>query len=115
MFFSINGPGFSDANPELVKFVLNREHKYLSPKYRLFVYYNIGSRLRSSGVSAMVDINTQKICVLSEMNYFPYGYVLTLESSPPDRRLIEITYFSKYSYNEFKILELRLPVLPTYL
>lgn len=115
MFFSINGPDFSAANPELVKFVLNRDYRYLSPKYRLFVYYNTGNRLRSSGVSAMVDFNTHKICVLSEMNYFPYGYVFTFDSSPPDRRLVEITHFSKYGYKEFKILEMRLPVLPTHL
>jgi len=115
MFFSVNGPDFCDANPELVKFVLNRDKKYLSPKYRFFVYYNISSRLRCSGVSARVDINTQNMCVFSEVNYFPYGYVMTFDSSPPDPRLFEITHFSTYSYNEFKVMTIKLPVLPTHL
>ena len=115
MFFSINGSGFADANPELVKFVLNRDFRYISPKYRLFVYFSIGRLARSSGVSALVNINTQKTCIFSEMNYFPYGYVLTLNSHPPDRRLIEISHFARFGYKEFAIMELRLPVLPTYL
>jgi hypothetical protein len=115
MFFSINGPEFRDANPELVKFVLNRDYKYLSPKYRFFVYYNVSSRLRCSGVSAMLDIKTHDIWVFSEMNYFPYGYVMTFDSRAPDQRLFEITHFSTYSYNKFMIMELRLPVLPTHL
>jgi len=115
MFFSINGPEFSQANPELVKFILNRDYRYISPKYRFFVYYNTGGRLRSSGVSAMVDINTGSVCVLSEMNYFPYGYVMTFESAPPDPRLFEITHFSRYGYNTFEVMGLKLPVLPTHL
>ena len=115
MFFSVNGSEFGDANPELVKFVLNRDKKYLSPKYHFFVYYNISSRLRCSGVSARVDINTQNMCVFSEVNYFPYGYVMTFDSSPPDPRLFEITHFSKYNYNEFKVMTIKLPVLPTHL
>jgi hypothetical protein len=115
MFFSVNGPEFADANPELVKFVLNREYKYLSPKYRFFVYYNISNRLRCCGISGMVDINTGKICVFSEMNYFPYGFVMSFESPPPDKKLFEITAFARYRYNEFKFIGFKLPVLPTHL
>ena len=111
MFFSINSPKFCDAHPELVKFVLNRDKKYLSQQYGFFVYYSISSRLKYSGVSA--SINTKNICVFSEMNYFPLGYVTTFDSPPPDSRLVDITHFSTYSYNEFKIMEIKLPVLPT--
>jgi hypothetical protein len=49
------------------------------------------------------------------MNYFPYGYVLTLDSHPPDRRLIEITHFARYRYRDFVVTGLKLPVLPTHL
>jgi hypothetical protein len=40
MFFSVNVEGFRKPNEELVRFVLNREARYISPKYRFFVYYN---------------------------------------------------------------------------
>ena len=115
MFFSINGPEFCDSNPDLVQFILNRDSKYLSPKYRFFVYYNISNRLRCSGVSARVDIKTQNICVFSEMNYFPFGYVMTFNSMPLDKRLFEITHFSTYGYDEFKVMTVKMPVLPTHL
>jgi len=115
MFFSVNGPEFCDRNLELVKFVLNKKEKYLSPKYRFFVYYNISNRLRSSGVCATLNIYTRNIFVFSEINHFPYGYVMTLDSSPPDQRLFEITHFSKFNYNEFTVMHIKLPVLPTHL
>ena len=40
---------------------------------------------------------------------------MTFNSNPPDNRLCEITFFSKFSYNEFKIINLDLKVLPTHL
>ena len=114
MFASVCSEDFGDCNPELVRFVLNRERKYLSPKYRFFVYYNIVGKFRSAGISASVNINTQKITTLSEVNYPPYGYVFTIDSDPPDQRLIEITHFSHYGYNEYAFRALRFPVLPTH-
>jgi hypothetical protein len=50
---------------------------------------------------------------LSEITFPPFGYVLTLDSAPLDRRLLEITHFSRYRYDEFRVLELRPPVLDT--
>jgi len=115
MFFSVNGSEFGDANPDLVRFVLNRELYNLSPKYRFFVYYNISGRFRSAGVSAIVNIDTSKIYTLSELNFPPYGYMMTFDSAPPESRLFEITYFSKYRYNDHVVKAMKLPVLPTYL
>jgi hypothetical protein len=115
MFFSVTHENFSSANPELVDFVLNKERKYLSPKYRFFVYYNITGKLRSIGITGRADFDTGKTKIFSEINYPPFGYVLSINSDPPDGRLYEITHFSRYNYNEFKVMELKLPVLPTHL
>ena len=35
-------------------------------------------------------------------------------SDYPDRRLYEITYFSRYGYEEYRSVYLKLPVLPTH-
>jgi hypothetical protein len=115
MFFSVNGSEFGDANPELVKFVLNREQYNLSPKYRFFVYYNISGRFRFVGASAKVDSHTREIITLSEINFPPYGYVMTFGSAPPESRLFEITYFSKYRYKDHVVKAMKLPVLPTHM
>jgi hypothetical protein len=117
MFFSLNADGFQDNNQELVRFVLNRDMKYLPPKYRFFVYYNIEGRIRSSGIVAALNLRSngsKDPSVFSELTYPPFGYVMTLDSEPTDARLVEITYFSRYDYNAFCVSELKLPVLPTH-
>lgn len=120
MFFSVNPSGFSKVHPELVRFVLNKNAKYLPPKYRFFVYYNTTGKFRFAGITGILSISqdfqsVDKPCLISEIGFTPFGYVLTIDSEPPDKRLFEITHFSRYSYDEFKVMELRLPVLPTYL
>jgi len=115
MFFSVNGEQFSQVHPVLVRFILNREQKYLPPRYRFFAYYNMSGKCRYSGVVAKVDTRTGKPFIYSEITYPPFGYVMTLDSQPPDPRLSEITGFSRFSYNEFRVFNLRLPVLQTHL
>lgn len=115
MFFSVNALGFGKCNPELVRFVLNKNQKYLSPKYRVFVYYNISNKYRYSGVTGLLKLDKGENICFSEINYPPFGYVLTYDSEPPDDRLAEITPFANYSYGEFKVLNVKLPVLDTHL
>jgi hypothetical protein len=114
MFFSVNQDVFRTKNPELVRFVLNKEAKYLDPKYRFFVYYNTEGRFRFLGGMALLDIHSGRRSLMSEITYPPFGYVMTIDSDPPDGRLVEITSFSRYSYDEFKAAELNLPVLATH-
>jgi hypothetical protein len=115
MFFSVNPDSFAKANPELVRFVLNRDAKYLPPKYRFFVYYNTTGKFRFSGIVGKADIYNGKFTLMSEITYPPFGYLMTIDSEPPDGRLFEITHFARYSYNDFKVMNLKLPVLPTHL
>lgn len=116
MFFSVNADTFGKVSPELVKFILNREAKDLPPKYRFFVYYNTTGTFRFAGMVAKLDLfSSRKITLMSEITYPPLGYLITIDSEPPDNRLFEITHFSTYDYNEFKVMTLKLPVLPTHL
>ena len=116
MFFTVNGVQFRKANPELVEFVLNKEKMYLSPKYRVFVYYNIEGRFRTVGGAAITNLNKGgKPISLSEISFPPFGYMITFGSNPPDDRLFEIKHFARYDYSEWTPMELKLPVLPTHL
>jgi hypothetical protein len=117
MFFSVNADTFGEANPELVRFVLDRDRKYLSPGYRFFIYYNTTGRFRFSGIVGQMNVLTPgaKPTIMSEITFPPFGYLMTLDSEPPDNRLYEITHFSSYDYDEFKVMTLKLPVLPTHL
>ncbi len=117
MFFSINPLGFADANQELVELVLNRHCRYLSPKYRVFTYYNPSNRFRTMNVAAKLDINIETLevaqtSIFTEISYWPFGYILTLDSPPPDGRLFDITHFSRYEYGQYSMTHLLLPTLP---
>ncbi|MDD5691619.1 MAG: hypothetical protein PHP10_00365 [Candidatus Omnitrophica bacterium] len=114
MFLSINPPEFARANPELVRFVLNKRLKFLPTKYRFFTYYNLGNKFRFSGIAARCDLKGDMV-VLSEIGYTPFGYVLTLNSSPPDDRLFEITDFSRFDYDQPRELTIYPQVLPVHL
>ncbi len=116
MFFSVNHEGFATANPELVEFVLNRDKLYLPPQYRFYVYFNRGvptDRLRSTGIVGKLNFDTGKQTLISEITFPPFGYVFTIDSEIPDRRLFEITHFSRYRYDDLKVLEMRPVVLDT--
>lgn len=114
MFFSVNTDQFRHAHPDLEAFVLDRRRKYLPARYRFFVYFNIEGRHRALGTAGMLNIRSGAIHVMSELNYPPYGYLLVFDNAPPDDRLFEITHFARYDYGQFKVMELRLPVLPTH-
>lgn len=115
MFFSVNHPGFHKAHEDLVRFVLNKHMKYLDPKKRIFVYFNDSNRVRQFSITAKFNINSAEgIKLFSEVSFPPFGYLMCIDSEPPDRRIVDISYFSEYGYNEYTDVTLRLPKLPVY-
>lgn len=115
MFFSVNGEKFRTKHPDLVRFVLNREEKYLPPQYRVYVYFNVVGQYRHIGVSGTGNFTSSEFRLTSEVTFPPFGYLLTIDSTTPDARLFDITGFRHYNYGEFAVLNLRLPVLETHL
>lgn len=112
MFLSISPPGFGDAFPELRRFVLQRRLRGLPPEIGLYAYYNLGPNHRACGPSAFGDFGKGSVRVSADLSTFPIGYVMTIDSAPPDRRLQDIKHFAKYSYDEFAEVCLRLRLLP---
>jgi hypothetical protein len=115
MFCSVSGPSFTEAQPWLRRYLLNRESRDFNDSFRVFVYYNLGPKFRYAGISGMMDVDTGEVSVFSEITYPPFGYVLTIDSAPPDKRLVEITFFRRYLFSELARLEISLPVLPSHL
>lgn len=122
MFFSVNAFTFSKDHEELVGFVLNRERRYLSPKYRIFTYYNDSNRIRRVGLAGKIDLQigglvpeVRNMSFLSEIAHWPFGYVLTVNSPSPNPRLFEISHFARYEYGQYAVTHLQLPLLPIHL
>ena len=114
MFFSTNGSAFQATNPDLVKFVLNPIKKHLPPKFRIFTFYNYSPYARQTGVVGNFNIFTGRGKVFSEVAYPPLGYVMTLDSSPPDQDLFDITFFADSDFNDYREITLQIPYKEVY-
>lgn len=126
MMFSVNTDEFRCHHQDLVKFVLNREEYYLNPDIKFFAFYNAeGFRMSGGMVKVKTDsfnmdsleglgesVNRIRTKIethqaLSELGFPPLGYVLTFDSEPPHPRLVDISYFAKYRYEDKCSIELR--------
>ena len=120
MFFSTNGLEWRKSCPELEKFVLEKLQNNLPKRYRIFIYYNIeGSLLKHTGIQRVLEFDPEWIASptlskRSEIVHPPFGYLMTIDSDKPDDRLFDISWFSKFSYDEHRHVCLKITVLPIY-
>ena len=119
MFLAINSSAFRDKYSDLAAFVLDRPRRYLDPMYRIYIYFNHGGMHRATPISAKVDFKRStmeylKTNLMTEISYPPFGYLMTIDSEPPDQTIVDVTYFSTYTYQEKKTLSMNYPVYPTY-
>jgi hypothetical protein len=113
MFFSVNGEYFHKAHPDLVRFVLNKESRDLHERFRVYAFYTLSNRFRSAPVTAMM--NGSNIHAFSEITFSPFGFVLTINSTPPASGFCEISGFAQFEYLDFRFgITMRLPLMPIY-
>lgn len=115
MFFSVNAPVFRNEVPYLVRFVLNRYTKGLPDDIRLHAAYTAGRTSRTAGKSGLitgVGGNDMRAHAISEVAFPPFVFVLTLGSDCPDPRLVDISFFASFGYDEMSRPYMNFPVLP---
>jgi hypothetical protein len=119
MFFSVNNPLFQKANPNLVRFVLNRDSQQFPPGVRIYAFYTFSNRMRSSGASGMVrgmGSGNSVLHAFSEIAFAPFGFVMTLgDTSPPQPHFLDISSFAQFGYRDWRAgISIKLPVMPIY-
>ncbi len=135
MFFSVNSDLFRLNHPDLVKFVLNKHERYLSPDIRILVYFTLGPYLRFAGGTSIstIEIDPNEVSLdtmdnalnqyqrdyakslySSEIAFPPLGYVLSFGLEPLDKEFTDISFFAKYPYDDWTSLHLKLPVYPVH-
>jgi hypothetical protein len=98
MFFSVNNGSILNDDLELVDFVLNKENVVLPKKYKIYIYYSLSNKYRINGnVTTWSDEG--EIVNWSEINFKPFGYILAINSSAPNKLMTDITDFSKIEYD----------------
>lgn len=116
MFTSINTPkAYPSYREEIENFLLNRENQFLPNKIKVY-FYIVSSKSRYNRqvpISGVLKGGASPI-ILSEISWFPCGYILTDSEETPnfDKNLIDITFFKNYSYDEKASLDLLIPVMP---
>lgn len=109
MMFSVTPPSLRVDHPDIVRFVLDKGRRGLPKPFRVFVYYTTGSATRWVG-AAQGRIGT-RVCIMSELTFAPFGYVMTWGTEAPHPDQCEITSFGAFGYDDFKGVHLALPTL----
>jgi len=109
-----------DYHAELRKFVLNREQKYIPPKYRVYVYFNGDGQPRFASDMVIVKADSGSgSYVEAEVALPPFGYCISkpiknMKSLAEYQGLYDITWFGEYDYNDLVSVHLRLPARDTH-
>ena len=109
MFFSANGPNFRDEHPGLVKFVLDKNENNLDPQIRIGCYYNPSQVSRQTGIAGVWRNFSRKIHVISEISHFPFGYIMFIDTEMHSYGVQDISFFTRFRWNDWKELSLRIP------
>ena len=113
MFCSACGPNFQKRFPDMAKFVLDRDQRYLPYEMKVYAYLidakkSVGNR--QSPMSGVLKGTKQYI--FAEIAFALLGFVLTGDVVPVSAALVDITNFSYSSFFTCQTIFLNLPVLP---
>lgn len=101
---------FSEANPELGDFVLDRSRTGLDATYQVYLALFAGPSARTTGVAVRLDVESGRSDVMIEVAYPPFAYVMTVGSEPEAIETANITPFVDVGYNQMADLEMDLLV-----
>ena len=115
MFISINYVGFIKDYPALKSFILQKRNNVFDNRIRVFVYYNLEGSLRYEPNLTLYNIQTSNALYLSEITFPPLGYVMVMNEGEVDNRLLEITRFVNFNYDDEIELNQQMNIMPTHL
>lgn len=116
MFATINGSGFFRRHPELTRYVLDKDATGLPSKFRLFCYFTSrnAQSYRASGITAVMKLGSGGPSIFSEMSFVPFGYVLSIDSPPPEEGLFDISFFFDHKAGAYRDVHLPIPTRETH-
>src|SRR6266436_2890160 len=119
MFFSVNSSEFQKHQPDLVRFVLNKESTRFPDYIRIYAFYTFTHRMRMAGVSGLVrglGSSRSRVHVFSEITFPPFGFVMSFaDKPPPEANFYEISGFSQFNYIAWRDgITMKLPMMQIY-
>jgi hypothetical protein len=102
MHFSTNSYGYADKHPELVRFIMDRNSRQLPPRYKIDLVLVRGHH-RSTGVYSVLNLDTRRFDIASEVAHLPFSFVLRFVDNTNDPTACErhgpIEHFADYDYD----------------
>lgn len=113
-FCSICGPSFTKTHSSIRKLILDRNAYFNPYPLKLFLYIRATKGARMSGITGVISEVTggkhKQTSVVSELSWWPIGWILTFMDQPDPIGLNVTSWFS-HSYNERCNKTLQLPCL----
>ena len=100
MFASANPATFLDEHSKLRQFCLNKEQKELNKIYKIWICFNEGIAHRSVGGAQVMSLDREGAIFYSDLAFWPFGILMTIDDDPLDEGMLQINSFSNYGYNE---------------
>lgn len=113
MFCSASPPSFAQDHPQLVRFLLNRDAVECDDLRNINLFMSLfdvnnSNATRQSGITGRFELGSPKAHIYSEISFPPFNLVMSLSGTNPELRLSDISWFSKFPYNERRVVKLRL-------
>ena len=112
MFCSVCGPTLQKKFPELPKFILDRDCRWLPHDLKVYAYLVDPNESTGGRTSPMAKRTEGREHIFAELAFAPLGFVLTGDVVPVNVDLIDITAFGQWPYHNWQTVYLKLPVLP---
>lgn len=121
MALAMSSEGSLSYHRDLRRFVLNPRQRDLPPDYRIHVYFTMDGQPRFASGMAITKVGEGggASYIEAEVSLPPFGYAITssvgnYKSLADATGLYEITWFSRYEYNEWTTVHLRIPARETH-
>lgn len=97
-------------NKDLKEFILNPNSNIFNEEINVHMYCTPSKLHRFIGISTSFIPDLNEIINCSEVNFHPFGFLLTLERKKQFREMIDITHFKTFKYDEEINFEIYPPV-----
>lgn len=103
---------------ELRRFLLNKEQRYLPPKYNVHIYFTRVGEPRFASDMVVVNVGKGGSYIEAEISLPPFGYCISkpvrgMNSLAAEQGLIDITWFARFEYNDWTRIWLSIPIRET--
>lgn len=117
MIASSSGPGLFSHKPYLRQFILDKERRGLPKDMALLMYMPDKGGYKSVPIVGVMNVETGERFVGSEISFPPFSFVFNSSANFTNYKelqtMLDITVFSKYDYDDFRCLYLRIARKPS--